>query len=587
MQKSKSKTKQKLSNKEIVQILKEVLAALEVKNASWFRIRAYQNAIAVLDNLTTSIEDIYEDDRLNEIPGIGEGLEQHIKDLFEKGVAAEFEAVKKDLPEGMFVLLGLRGVGAKKAFKLAEIFELHDRKKALKTLKKQAKRGAIGVLEGFGDKSEKNILEAIEELKMSKNDKERMLLVRAEQIVERITEYMNECKDVEKLEALGSYRRRNPTIGDIDLAVATKNSEKVIDHFVKFPEAGEVVNKGDRKAVIVLKTDVQIDLRVSKPEAYGSMIQYFTGSKQHNILLRTYAKENRMSLSEYGIKKSGEINEYEDEEAFYRDLGLPYIPPEIRHGADEVELAKDGKLPSLVKLADIKGDIQTHTVFSDGSNTMEEMVEAAASLGYEYIGISDHNPSLQSRSYKEVDKLLDKQLLKAKKLNKKQTKIRVLYGLEVNLLANGKISLPDELLQKLDFAAGAIHSAFRQDKEKTTKRIINAIENPYITYIAHPSNRLINEREACDISWTEVFAALKANDKMIEINAQPNRLDLADDLVRQAIKKEIKLLINTDAHAVDQLRNMKYGIDVARRGFAEKENIINTLPFKEFVKHLK
>ncbi|RJR26533.1 DNA polymerase/3'-5' exonuclease PolX [candidate division WWE3 bacterium] len=582
-----TKSDKRITNQEIVTILKEVLAAMEVKNANRFKIRAYQNAIAVLENLTTSIQDIWEEGRLDEIPGIGESLEDHLNDLFSRGIVSEFEYAKQGLPEGMFALLGLRGIGAKKAFKLSMAFNLTSRETALERLKKHAEKGEIRVLEGFGEKSELDILESLEQLKYSKNDKPRMLLYKAEQIVERVIEYMKNSPDVLKIDALGSYRRRNPTIGDLDIVVATNNPEKVIEHFVNFPEVGEIIVKGERKAVVVLTNDVQVDIRVSTSSAYGAMLQYNTGSKQHNILLRTYALEKGMSLSEYGIKKRDKLKEFDNEEEFYKELGLPYIPPEIRNGTDEIELAKNNKLPKLLELSDIKGDLQSHTIFSDGINTLDEMVEKAASLGYEYFGVTDHAPSVQSRGYKEVERLIRDYREQINKINNSQDKIRVLFGFEINILADSTLGLPDELMEELDFALASIHTAMNQSKEQMTQRIIKAIENPYITFIGHPSGRLINERDACDIDWKSVFDALVQNDRMIEINSQPNRLDLTDDLVRVALERGIKLLINTDAHATDQLDFMRYGIDVARRGHCEKKDIMNTLPYKEFVKLLR
>jgi len=578
--------KNRISNSEVVAILKEVLAAMEIKNADRFRIRAYQNAIAIIDNLTTSIQDIWEEGRLDDVPGIGAALSSHLNDLFTKGLVAEFESVKKGLPDGMFALLGLRGVGAKKAFKLAATFDLKERETALEQLKEHAQAGHIRIIEGFGEKSEADILDAIQQQKTSKNDKQRMLLVKAEQIISRVIEYMKTCPGVEKVDALGSLRRRNPTIGDLDLVVATNDAQGAIEYFINYPESHDVVAKGEKKAVILLTGDIQVDMRVSTPEAYGSMLQYNTGSKQHNVLLRTYALEKGMSLSEYGIKKGGELHEYKTEENFYKAVGLPYIEPELRQGTDEIELARKDKLPNLITLSDIKGDLQSHTVFSDGLQSLEEMVEKAISLGYEYYGVTDHGPSVINRGFKEVERLLLEQREKIDKINA-QNKIHVLFGMEVNILADATLGLPDELLKLLDYALGSIHTAFTQDKATITNRVIKAIENPYISFIGHPTGRLINEREACDIDWHKVFDALLANNKTIEINAQPNRLDLTEDLVRVAVKRGIKLIVNTDAHAAEQMDHMKYGIDTARRGFCEKDNVINTKPFKEFITLLR
>lgn len=584
---SESKTPERISNQQVITLLKEALAAMEIKNYNWFKIRAYQNAIGVLDNLTSSIQDIWEEDRLDQIPGIGDGISAHLNELFSKGKVVEWEILKKDLPQGMFALLGMRGIGAKKAFKLANAFKLTERESAVEKLKVHAEKHEIQVLEGFGEKSEQDILSALSESKKTKNAKQRMLLIKAEEIIARVIDYMKQNPDVQQIDALGSLRRRNPTVGDLDLVVATDNPAGVLDYFSKYHEIADILVKGEHKCAVVLTNDTQVDLRVTTKKAYGAMLQYNTGSKQHNILLRTYSLEKKMSLSEYGIKFKDKLLEFDNEVDFYKQIGLPYIVPELRNGTNEIELAKQNKLPKLVELKDIKGDLQSHTVFSDGLNTLHQMAEAAADLGYEYYGVSDHTPSVQTRGFAEVEKLILEQRALVDKINSSQNRIKVLLGAEVNIDVNARMALPDELMKLYDYTLGSIHTAFTQDKATVTNRVIKAIENPYVCFIGHPSGRLINERDACDLDWNKIFDALLANNKTIEINAQPSRLDLADDLVKVAVEKGVKLIINTDSHATDQLKLMKYGIDVARRGFCEAKNIINTFSYEEFVKLLK
>ncbi|NMB91846.1 DNA polymerase/3'-5' exonuclease PolX [candidate division WWE3 bacterium] len=577
----------RLSNKEVVTTLKEILAAMEVKGVNPFRIRAYQNAVSILDNLTVSIYDLWQNKRIREIPGVGEGIESHLNELFSTGKVQEFENIKEDLPEGMFSLIGLRGVGAKRAFKLAVSFKLNDRKTALDKLKDNAQKGNVRTLEGFGEKIEKAILEAIEEQKMTKNSKVRFLLPQAEQIVNRITSYMKKCKYVDEIEAAGSFRRRNPTIGDLDIPVSTTNSKETIKYFLKFPEIGEVLVTGDKKASVVLKNDVQVDLRVSTPQAYGSMLQYFTGSKQHNIILRNYALNKGMSLSEYGIKKGGITKEFSNEKDFYNEIGLPYIPPEIRHGNYEIEAADKNKLPKLINLKDIKGDMHMHTILSDGVNTIEEMVEAAAMLGYEYIGISDHAPSIQSRGLGTVLKIVNDTRRKINEINELQDKVKVLYGYEVNILVDNTLGLPDDILNNLDYVIAGVHASFNQDKKTVTERILTAMENPYVNIISHPSGRMLNERDPIDPDWNKIFDTARDKNIILEINGQPSRLDLPDDLIKSAIEWGVKLIIGSDAHSTDELLFMKYGIENARRGWASKDNILNTLSYERFVKELK
>lgn len=576
----------RFSNKEVITLLKEILAAMEVKSVNPFRVRAYQNAISILDNLTVSIYDLWENKRLKEIPGIGLGIEAHLNELFSTGVVSEYKSIKEDLPEGMFALIDLRGIGAKRAYKLALAFKLTDRETALDELKGAAEKGKIQVLEGFGEKMEKSILEAIGEQKMTKSSKQRLLLIHAEEIVDRIQKHMEKCKEVVEIEAAGSFRRRNPTIGDLDIPIATNNPEKVIKHFLKFPEIEELLVEGDKKASVILKNEVQVDIRVSTPEAYGSMLQYFTGSKQHNILLRNHALTEGMSLSEYGIKKGDVIKEFSDEENFYKEVGLPYIPPEIRHGNFEIEVALKNKLPELIELKDIRGDLHTHTNFSDGLNTVEEMVEAAKNLGYEYIGFTDHSPSIQSRGLGTVLKTIRDTRKKIDEINTSQKAVKVLYGYEVNILVDNTLALPEDILKNLDFVVAGIHTALNQDKKTVTKRLLSAIENPYVNIIAHPSGRMLNERDPSDPDWNKIFDAARDRGVILEVNGQPNRLDLPDDLIKSAILWGVKLVINSDAHSIDQLNFMKYGVDNARRGWAEKKDILNTLPYEKFVKQL-
>ena len=580
-------TSKRVSNREVIAALKEILAAMEVKNYNNFRIRAYQNAISILENLTVSIQDLWENKRLGEIPGIGSGIEEHLNEFFLEGKVAEFEEIKKGLPEGMFSLIGLRGIGAKRAYKLSMAFKLLDRENALEKLKEAAEQKKIRNLEGFGEKIEKSILEAIEEQKMTKNKKVRFLLPQAEEIVERIMNFMKGCDAVIDIEVCGSFRRKNATIGDLDIPVSTNKPSEVLDYFLKFPEIKEVLVVGDKKASVVLSNEIQVDLRVSTPQAYGSMLQYFTGSKQHNILLRNYALSMGMSLSEYGIKKDGKLREFSDEKSFYNELGLSYIPPEIRNGDFEIEAAKEGKLPNLIKLEDIKGDIHFHTIASDGVNTLEEMIEEAKKLGYQYIGVADHAPSIQSRGLGTVLKIVSDTRKKINDINSSQTDIKVLFGYEVNILVDNSLGLPDDILKDLDFVIAGIHTAFGQDKETVTKRLISAIENPYVRVISHPSGRLLNERDPADPDWRKIFSAARDNGVILEINAQPQRLDLPDDLAKSAMEWGVDLIINSDAHSTREFSFMRYGVDNARRGWVQKDNVINTLAYDKFIKKLR
>ena len=551
---------------------------MEVKGVNRFRVRAYQNIIASIGELTQSVQDLWKTNRLDTIPGLGPTLKQHLNDLFTKGSVKDFDLVKKDLPEGMFSLLGLRGIGAKKAFKLAKEFDLTNRDTAVDTLKKAAKKQKIRVLSGFGEKSEKDILKAITENKTHKTERERLLLSHAEEIAERLTSYISDQKSVKEVLALGSLRRRKATVGDLDIAVATVDTASTVEHISKYPEIAEILNSGDKGIRIELTMGVQVDIRVVQPQAFGALVMYFTGSKQHNVLLRTFALEQGKSLNEYGLKTKKGLLEFSSDSEIYFNLGLQYIPPELRQGKHEINHAQNNELPKLIELTDIKGDLHTHTDFSDGVNSFDEMVNRANELGYEYYGITDHAPSIVSRGKDELLNIIGTLRSRIEHYNDSDVSPYLMMGYEVNILASGEIALPNEILSLLDYGIAAIHSAFDRSKEENTQRILNALKNPYIKIIAHPTGRLINSRNSYALDWEKVFETALAHKKILEINAHPSRLDLPDDLVNEAVNKGILLAINTDAHSISDLELMRYGIDVARRGWCTRKNIVNTLP---------
>ncbi|MBI4091572.1 hypothetical protein HY419_02340, partial [candidate division WWE3 bacterium] len=387
----------KFSNESISRLLKEVAAAYEVRDEDRFRIRAYQNAASAIEHATSEIKDIWEEGKLTDLPGVGSSIAGHLDEYFKTGKVKHFLEVFKELPQGMFGLFGLQGIGAKTAYKLAKELKIKDREEALEIVKKAAQEGKISQIEGFGEQKEAAILEAIEKLKPNKDTRKRLLLPLATAISEKYMAYLKENKDVMGIEPLGSLRRRVATVGDIDFAISTTNPSSVIKHFINYREVGEVLNEGEVKASVLLKTGVRVDLMTENPEAFGALLQHFTGSKAHNIELRKYALERAASLSEHGIKKGGKTHIFKDEKSFYTFIGLPLIPVEIREGNGEIEAALKGELPSLVDLDDIKGDLHIHTNYSDGRNSLEEMVDALVTKKYEYFGITDHAPSTTAR----------------------------------------------------------------------------------------------------------------------------------------------------------------------------------------------
>lgn len=588
------------SNQQIIQILTQVIAAMEVKGEDFFRLNAYKRSLGAIAQLNEPLFDIWKRDQLEALPGVGKALAQHLSDLFSTGHCFHFEQLKHGLPEGMFNLLGLPRVGAKTACKLASILFVTSPQE----LKEACEKGRVAALEGFGEVSQAKILKGIQGWE---NRSSRWLLPRAREVASRYLEYLSTCSAVEQAFPLGSLRRGCETVGDIDIAVATTNSQMVVSHFVAYSQIKEVVSQGDQKATVILKGGEQVDLMTQIPKAYGSLLQHFTGSKYHNIRLRSLAKEKGLSLSEYGISvqnksqisnnlhqptssmgrrqagnfqkyfnEEGGRYEFPDEESFYTFLELPLIPPELREDGGEIEAAQKGQLPNLVQLSDIKGDLQTHTTWSDGEENLESMVKTAMLLGYEYLGVTDHAASVKSLGVSAVRRQIEKQRREVEILSSKYPNFKILFGVECNITAESEMALPDELLALFDFVQASIHTSFDQSKETITKRLLMALNNPYVTCIGHPTGRLIQEREGCQADWLEVFKEAARLSKWLEINAQPNRLDLPDKLARQAKDAGVLLTICTDAHSSSGLNNMDYGVTLARRAWCQKENIVNT-----------
>lgn len=583
----KPETPYNFTNSQVIGILKEALAAMEIKGANIFKIRAYQNAISSIESITNSVYDLWQNNQLDQIPGMGVSLKSHIDELFRTGKVLEFEALKKDLPAGMFALIGIKGVGAKTAYKLATAFKLNDPSCAIEKVKEAAKQGKIQLLEGFGPKKEADILRAIEQDLLNKNVQKRLLLPQAEQICERIVTYLQKNKYVQAIYPLGSLRRRAATIGDLDFAVVSENPFEVIEHFALYDEIDEIIAKGDKKVSVRLKNSTQVDIRVCESKILGTMMQYFTGSKQHNVLLRSFALEKGMSLSEYSIKSGDKEFCFSKEEDVYNFIGLSFIPPEIRSGKDEIDFALQNKIPNLIQVEDIRGDLHAHTIFSDGVDDIKSMVLAAKNLGYEYIGISDHAPSIETRGESNVLDIIKRTKDDIEQINSSNIGIRVLFGYEVNILSDGRLSMPDKLLEILDYVIASVHTSFDQERSVATKRVLEALKNPFVRILGHPSGRLINKRNPMDLDWERVFESCLENKKILEINSQPDRLDLPDDLVYMAQKKGISFVINTDAHSAPSLSYIKYGVDVARRGWLTNQSVINTKPLKDLTSILR
>jgi len=605
-----------MTNKEIAKLLRTVAAAYEVKRGNKFKVMAYDRAATAVEHATSEIKDVWDDGKLEEVPGIGKGIAEHLDELFRLGRVKHFEKVKRGLPPAMFELLDIPGIGAKKAYKLCKSLGIFEAKTAIDKLEKAAKEGKIAKQEGFGEESQKDILEGIEAFKKGQIKESRMTILYAWEIAREILGYLEKHPAVKRADPLGSLRRRVATIGDIDIAVATDEAKKVIDYFLKFLKIRQVIEKGPSGASVLLANSRQVDLRVQKPKSYGAMLQYFTGSKQHNIHLRELALKMGLSLSEHGIKvidkykiqstkfkiqsaswrTKSKIYEFAEEEDFYKALGLTWIPPELREDTGEIEAAQKGKLPKLVEVSDIKGDLHMHSNFpieeshDPGADSMEKMIQTAAVLGYEYIGFSEHNPSQSQHSPEEIISLIKRKKEAIDKINYSRTKKLLKWifnGLEIDIKSNGDLALPLKALDLLDYGIASVHSNFKMSREEMTRRVLQALDHPKIKIFGHPTGRKLGQREGYELDWEKVFDFCLKRSKWIEINAWPDRLDLPDGLVCEAVKRGVKMVINTDSHATEQLFLMEYGVSVARRGWAEKKDIVNTLPYDKISKLLK
>ena len=570
-----------MKNHEVAELLRNIAQLLEIKEELVFKIRAYERAALTIENLDEDIEYVWKQGKLDDIPGVGEALTKKISEFLETGKLEYYEKLKKQVPVNVEELSKVQGLGPKTILKLYKQLGV----KTLKDLERAAKKKKIENIEGLGQVVEENILKSIEFVRSSGN---RFLLGTALDIADEIKNRLKKLNYVNRVEIAGSLRRRKETIGDIDILVTSKNPEKVKNFFTTMNDVEQVLAQGPTKSSIRLG-GVQVDLRVLQEKHYGAALLYFTGSQQHNIALRKIAIKQGMKLSEYGVflKKGNRLVASKTEEECYKKLGLSFIEPEIREDEGEIDASFKSKLPKLISYNDLKGDLQMHTRYSDGSNTILEMAQAAKKLGHEYICITDH----VGETFKIVNSLNEKRIKKQRKeinkVNKKFKNFTILQGGEVNIRDNGNLDLKNNVLKQLDIVLASIHSGFKNSKEKITKRISTAMENEHVDIIAHPSGRLINQRPAIEWDLDNLLDKAKQTKTVMEINAYPERLDLKDVHVRAAVKAKVKLSIGTDSHDADQLRNYKLGIATARRGWAAKKDIINTYPVRDMLKQLK
>tara|TARA_Y100000310_G_scaffold56324_1_gene51750 strand:+ start:20 stop:1732 length:1713 start_codon:yes stop_codon:yes gene_type:complete len=570
-----------MKNYEVASLLRNIAQLLEIKEELVFKIRAYEKAALVIENLDEDIEEVWKKGKLDDISGVGEALTKKISEFLETGKLGYYEKLKKAVPVNMEELGSVSGLGPKTIMKLYKKLNV----KNIKDLEKAAKKHKIQKIEGLGPIVEENILKSIE---FAKASGKRFLLGTALDIAEEIKNKLKKLKDVNKIGVAGSLRRKKETIGDIDILITSKNPGKVMDFFTKMDDIEDVLAKGPTKASVRLE-GIQADLRVLPEKTYGAALLYFTGSKQHNIALRKIAIKKGMKLSEYGLfnKKTNKLLAGKTEEECYKKLGLKYIDPEIREEEGEIEDAFKGKLPKLIGYNDLKSDLQMHTKWSDGSNTIMEMALAAKKLGFGYICITDHVGDTFKIANSLNEKRIKKQRKEIDKINNKIKNFTVLQGGEVNIKSDGSLDMKDSVLRNLDIVLAAIHSGFKNSKEKITQRLVKAMENEHVDIIAHPFGRLLSTRPAYEMDFDRILGKAKQTKTILEINAYPERLDLNDVHVRAAVKSKIKLSIGTDAHEASELRYHKLGIATARRGWTTKKDVINTYSVKDMLKLLK
>ena len=565
-----------MKNKELGDLFDKMANILEFKGENPFKISAYRRASRILGDLTKDIEEIAQSGELKTVPGIGKGMAQKIEEYLKTGKISKYEEIKKGVSDELISIMDIPGMGPK------TLAMIHKEKgiSSLSQLEKALEDGSLIGLPGIGEKKAENIKRGIELLKASKG---RMNLGIAFPLARRIVETLREKTGSRKIEWAGSLRRMRENIGDIDILATGPNHQKIVHAFTHLPEVKEVLASGETKASVIVEGGVQIDIRVVEEDSYGAALQYFTGSKGHNIHLRGIAKAKGIKINEYGVFRGEKKIGGKEEKDVYKILGMDWIEPELREDRGEIEAAQKGKLPKLIQEPEIKGDLHIHSKWSDGTSSIEEIAKAAQKKGYQYVALCDHSKSLRIAHGLDETRLL-KQIEEIDRINENLKGFQILKGTEVDILTDGKIDHPDKVLQKLDYVVAAVHSGFKQEKEKMTKRIVRALENPLVHCLAHPTGRLLGARAPYEVDIDEVMEAARKYGKVLEINATFERLDLDDVHCMKAKEMGIRMAIGTDAHHLDQLWMISLGVGVARRGWLETGDLLNTLPLKGILK---
>jgi DNA polymerase (family X) len=577
-----------MDNKAIAGILYETADLMKVANQDSFRIRSYERAAEALEGWPQQVSEIYQDEKaLLAIPGIGKGMAGNIRELMTGGKLDVHEELLKKFHASMLQLFKISGLGPKTIALIWDAYKVCD----VDGVAKLASEGKLRTLPRLSEKSEQKILKAIESYRQLTG---RFLLSIADEIAAKITEFLKDLPGVEKVTPAGSLRRGRETVGDLDLLVTGKCCEsvpqrdKVIEKILSFPGILEVLARGENKVSFKLRSGMQVDVRLLPPDSFGAAMQYFTGSKNHNVQLRQRALKQGYTLSEYGLARVEDNKRVagKTEEEIYKKLGLKYIPPELREDCGEIQAAAEDRLPDLITVADIKGDVHMHTVETDGKCTIEEMAEAARDRGYQYMAITDHSKNLAFANGLD-DKRAEEHIRKIRAVDRKMEGITIFAGIEVDILAEGELDLSDSVLEQMDLVIASVHSHFNQEPAQMTDRLLRAIANPNTSVIGHPTGRQLLRREGYNFDLDKVFTAAAKVGVAMEHNAYPERLDLRDQHLRMAKAKGVKFIINTDAHHASHLEKIRYGVLQLRRAWLTRADVLNTLPVAEFARAMR
>ncbi len=569
-------------NRDVSEIFNRVADLLDIQGANVFRIRSYRNAARTIADLPREIAGMVEEQEdLSRIPGVGRDLAGKIQEILRTGTLKMLQELERETPAALGELMKIASLGPKRV-------QLLYRRLGIGTLDElieAARRNRIRELEGFGQKSEEKILREALRLK-SGGERPRLKLADVEKVAEALLARLREAENVEQAVAAGSYRRRRDTVGDLDILATCRGESPVMDRLLAYEEASQVVSRGETRSTVLLRSGLQVDLRVVDRESYGAALHYFTGSKAHNVAVRTIGVRLGLKINEYGVFRDDRRVAGRTEEEVYSAVGLPYIEPELREDRGELEAARAGRLPRLVSLADIRGDLQTHTRDTDGTATLEEMAEAARQLGYEYLAVTDHSRRVTMAHGLDEKRLAD-QIRRIDRLNGRWSDFRLLKSCEVDILLDGSLDLPDAILKELDFVIGSVHYHRGLSREKQTERILRAMDNPLMSILAHPTGRLVESREPYAVDLERLLEEAKRRGCFLELNAHPDRMDLDDVSCKLAREMGLLVPISTDAHSVSNLRYMKYGVDQARRGWLEAADVLNTRPWEKLRRLLR